>query len=70
MGLSRKRVVSNSSGLTLKDNNIDVATLVANLVSAYEGANIIRVHDVAKTLTGLKTFYTILRGETNGQNYN
>lgn len=70
IGLSRKRVVVKSSGITLTDKEIDNATLAANIIAIQNKAEILRVHNVTKTVLGLNIYNSISRGETNGQDYN
>lgn len=58
IGLSRKRMIGAITGREVKDRL--AGTLSANLISLYNGADIIRVHDVAEHIDALKTFQTLV----------
>ena len=52
VGLSRKSMLGKITGRQVKDR--EVASVVAAVLAAQNGADVIRVHDVAKTQDGLR----------------
>lgn len=62
IGLSRKRIIAQSSGCEKRDLNALMAgTLSANVVAIMGGANIIRVHDVKEAVYSAKTIDYLLK---------
>lgn len=62
IGLSRKRIIAQSSGCEKQDLNALMAgTLSANVVAIMGGANIIRVHDVKEAVYSAKTIDYLLK---------
>ena len=60
MGVSNKRVIKNSSGAKNINDRI-YGTIAANVISAINGANIVRVHNVEETILAMKTTDSILK---------
>lgn len=58
IGLSRKRFIGNITGKEAEDRL--AGTISANLYSAMQGADILRVHDVAETVDALKVMKALL----------
>ena len=52
VGLSRKSMLGKITGRQVEDR--EVASVVAAVLAAQNGADVIRVHDVAKTQDGLR----------------
>ena len=62
VGLSNKRVIKNSSGAELMKDRL-FGTIAANTISAMNGTNIIRVHNVKETILAMKTVDALLSSQ-------
>ena len=58
MGLSRKSMLGTITGKAVEDR--DTASVVAAVLAAQNGADIVRVHDVAKTADGLQVLKRVV----------
>jgi dihydropteroate synthase len=57
-GLSRKRTIGDITGRTDPHDRVH-GSVAAHLIAAQRGAHLLRVHDVAATLDGLKVWQAV-----------